>query len=518
MSSYNHFGCSYCGGPFNGGNCPSCSSVGSGNEFVYDPNPYSYNETPNFFNQPPQYQYETYSCEFCGGNSHPDFDCQTGNTPVFDQGPCYNQDFGFNQPLHYSPSQPQQFPCENYGVPHENFQCQPLNQNFYEPNHYYNSNCSGLDQLQPPQFSVIHHPPQETDTKMLQARENLMETIQAFLKEYDHIPPEEKCMALLLAEERFLKIKQDVKEEQNQPEVMQELLLKLMKDLQILKNKKKDLQILSKINLNVENLVPIPSESKGISDDICDVPSCDNDHFDAEFGLINSLLNRDISITSPKIDFLPEEFAGELDLIDPILPGIDEDDCDEDDFDEEEGEIDDDILQIEDEILREKLLNVNLLIDKIEALNLTPSTPFVLEYPSFSPIPVVDSDFLIEEVDTFLVPEDSIPPGIESDFDSEGDIIFSNDLLNDDPIPEYERFTFDIEPDAPVINNFDELNEDECFDPRGGEIVFSQNIEDDDSFIFVIRTFLQYLTYLVDSPLLLSIGSEDIIFEPGIST
>ncbi|GJT62821.1 hypothetical protein Tco_1006354 [Tanacetum coccineum] len=218
---------------------------------------------------------------------------------------------------------------------------------------------------------------------------------------------------------------------------------------------------------SVENLVPIPSESKGISDDICDVPSCDNDHFDAEFGLINSLLSRDISITSPKIDFLPEEFAGELDLIDPILPRIDEHD-----FDEEEGEIDIDILQIEDEILREKLLNVNLPIDKIEALKLTPSIPFVLGYPSSSPIPVVDSDFLIEEVDTFLVSEDPIPPGIESDFDSEGDIIFPNDLLNNDPIPEYERFTFDIEPDALVINNFDELNEDECFDPGGGEIFF----------------------------------------------
>ncbi|GJZ76084.1 hypothetical protein Tco_0640549 [Tanacetum coccineum] len=168
----------------------------------------------------------------------------------------------------------------------------------------------------------------------------------------------------------------------------------------------------------VKNLVPIPSESKGISNDICDVPSCDNDHFDAEFGLINSLLSRDISITSPKIDFLPEEFAGELDLIDPILPGIDEDD-----FDEEEGEIDIDILQIEDEILREKLLNVNLLIDKIEALN------------------------LFQEVDTFLVSEDSIPPGIESDFDSEGDIIFLDDLLNDDLIPEYGNvIPFDMSP------------------------------------------------------------------------
>ncbi|GJX20102.1 hypothetical protein Tco_0222779 [Tanacetum coccineum] len=41
-------------------------------------------------------------------------------------------------------------------------------------------------------------------------------------------------MALLLAEERFLKIKQAVEEEQNQPENIQELLLKLINDLQIL--------------------------------------------------------------------------------------------------------------------------------------------------------------------------------------------------------------------------------------------------------------------------------------------
>ncbi|GJU97333.1 hypothetical protein Tco_1326604 [Tanacetum coccineum] len=322
-------------------------------------------------------------------------------------------------------------------------------------------------------------------------------------------------MALLLAGERFLKIKQAIEEEHNQPKVMQELLLKLMKDLQILngiqpKQAEQEEPVAQSFLLNwnfpmadddeytiiyrkpkaitpdlpaeelknslsmgdehlntileiekssVENLVLIPSEFKGISKDICDVSSCDNDHFDAEFGLINSLLR------------------------------IDKDDCDEDDFDEEEGEIDDDILQIEDEILRKKSLNANLLIDKIEALNLTPSTPFVLEYPSSSPIPVVDRD-----------------------------IIFSNDLLNDDPIPEYEHFTFDIEPDTPVINNFDELNEEEYFDLGGGEIDVSQNIEDDDSFTFFIQTFLQYLTYPMDSPLLLSTGSEDTIFDPGIST
>ncbi|GKA27768.1 hypothetical protein Tco_0713936 [Tanacetum coccineum] len=99
---------------------------------------------------------------------------------------------------------------------------------------FYNSNPSGFDQFQPTQFPV-NYPPQEINKEILQSQEDLMETIQAFLKEYDHIPPNKKCMALLLAEERFLKIKQTMEEEQNQPKVMQELLLKLMNDLQILK-------------------------------------------------------------------------------------------------------------------------------------------------------------------------------------------------------------------------------------------------------------------------------------------
>ncbi|GKF31882.1 hypothetical protein Tco_0101680, partial [Tanacetum coccineum] len=147
MSSYNHFGCSCCGGPFNGGNCPGCSSVGSENEFVYDSNPYSYNDTPNFFNQPPQHQYETYSCEFCRGNPHPGFDCQTGNTPVFDQGPCYNQDFGFNQPPFYSPSQTQQFDCcEFCGGPHYSNDCQAGNMPIYDLGPCYNQNFPCFDQ------------------------------------------------------------------------------------------------------------------------------------------------------------------------------------------------------------------------------------------------------------------------------------------------------------------------------------------------------------------------------------
>nr|GFD53430.1 hypothetical protein [Tanacetum cinerariifolium] len=57
---------------------------------------------------------------------------------------------------------------------------------------------------------------------------------------------------------------------------------------------------------------------------------------------------------------------------------------------------------------------------------------------SFSPshIPVKDSDPFMEEIDLFLAPDGSIPPGIDSDYlDSEGDNLFLERLLQDDPIP-----------------------------------------------------------------------------------
>ncbi|GJV88587.1 hypothetical protein Tco_1532525, partial [Tanacetum coccineum] len=89
---------------------------------------------------------------------------------------------------------------------------------------------------------------------------------------------------------------------------------------------------------------------------------------------------------------------------------------------------------------------------------------------------IEDSDSNREEIDIFSGPDDSIPLGIESDIDSEEDII--DNLLNNDPIPEFECLTFDMEPDVP--------------------------------------NFLQYLTYPEVSPLLSSTENEDTIFDPGI--
>nr|GFC59322.1 hypothetical protein [Tanacetum cinerariifolium] len=127
--------------------------------------------------------------------------------------------------------------------------------------------------------------------------------------------------------------------------------------------------------------------------------------------------------------------------------------------------------------------------------------------------PILIEDKLLGN-DTLPIPENE-----SSDFDHHNDLSFPR--LPPEP-PDVEFF-FDFEPNSgevisAVMNNIDELNEDECFDP-GGEIDVFANVKDEDyfPFIFVIRNFLPYLIYHEVSPLLLSAGSEDTIFNPGTS-
>ncbi|GJY12615.1 putative reverse transcriptase domain-containing protein [Tanacetum coccineum] len=216
----------------------------------------------------------------------------------------------------------------------------------------------------------------------------------------------------------------------------------------------------------VENLVPIPSEFEDFSniESECDVPVCDNfitfsnplfdvdddfsssddelfsdedvpkeiysnllsdeeiistkidpHQFNAESDLIESLLNQDtLIISSPNIDSLLEEFSGELAHIDLIPPGINETD-----FDPEE------------EI---RLVEKFLYSSPRPPKELNPEvSDAVIESFSPSPIPVEDSDSLMEEIDIFLALDDSIPLGIENDdYDSEGDILFLEELLSND--------------------------------------------------------------------------------------
>nr|GEW69636.1 hypothetical protein [Tanacetum cinerariifolium] len=292
------------------------------------------------------------------------------------------------------------------------------------------------------------------------------------------------------------------------------------------------------IKFSVEKLVPILSEYEVTSDNEseCDVPVCE-DSFDVlkdHPEILSDCNNDDISSDDDAFEDIEYVEASEL----VSLEG-------ENDVYQEEKEFNlEYILQIQDVILREKLLSINRLIADIELLNDNPTPDRVLKSSSSFPI------FEKSEVDLYLASDNSIPPGIENiDYDSEGDIHFLEELLvndsiplpknessnfdrHDDPLflrphpkpPNVEVF-FDFEPNSGelisvVKNNIDEFNEDECFDPEGGEIDVFANIKDDDyfPFIFVIRIFLPYLIYPEISPLLLSTRSEDTIFDPSIST
>ncbi|GJX40309.1 hypothetical protein Tco_0255299 [Tanacetum coccineum] len=213
--------CEWCGNNLKDGFCSFCNSR-AGNSFIYDSNPNSFDNPPDFSYHPPQPQYETYSCELCGNDAHYGYDCPPQVPFVYNQDPCFNQNFDYFPQT--SPSFPQQYPCcEDCGGPHETFQCQPMN--YYEPNPFYDSNYSGFDQIEPPQFPVIHQPPQQMSMEALQAREDLMKSIENFLKKFNRISFQETPKVLMQAWDKFLEIKHAQSEE------LQELLNKLLQDL-----------------------------------------------------------------------------------------------------------------------------------------------------------------------------------------------------------------------------------------------------------------------------------------------
>nr|GEW12284.1 putative reverse transcriptase domain-containing protein [Tanacetum cinerariifolium] len=158
----------------------------------------------------------------------------------------------------------------------------------------------------------------------------------------------------------------------------------------------------------------------------------DHHHFNAEFDLIESMLNRDSSIisSSSKIDSLLDEFAGELTLLKSIPPGIDETDC---------------------HPKKETRFTKKLLYDNSSP---RPSEEIVsdnsnadIESFSPSPIPNKDSDSHIEEIDLPFTPDDPMPPGSEEeDYDSGRDILILEELFDNYSLslPDNESYHFDI--------------------------------------------------------------------------
>ncbi|GJW70070.1 hypothetical protein Tco_0126987 [Tanacetum coccineum] len=136
---------------------------------------------------------------------------------------------------------------------------------------------------------------------------------------------------------------------------------------------------------------------------------------------------------------------------------------------------------------------------------------------------IFDPGGVIDEIDAFL--DIDISTNIKDDFyDSEGDLLNLESLLSDDTTPSPPPEVF-IDRNPRILRDINDLKiMVKVFDPGIHEIIFSPiyvSLPFQDrhylSFTYVIRIFLPYFTYLVNSSLPLSSGSEDIIFDPDIS-
>nr|GEY31633.1 pre-mRNA splicing Prp18-interacting factor [Tanacetum cinerariifolium] len=110
--------CELCGNNLRDGFCSLCNSK---NSCVYDPNPNSFYCSPDSYH-PPHPTYETDSGDSCGNDSHFGYASPPRFPLNYEPEPGYIQNY--NSYPHDSPSFPQQYLCcDNYGGPHETFQC-----------------------------------------------------------------------------------------------------------------------------------------------------------------------------------------------------------------------------------------------------------------------------------------------------------------------------------------------------------------------------------------------------------
>ncbi|GJU92420.1 hypothetical protein Tco_1304843 [Tanacetum coccineum] len=464
---------------------PTCYS-GEGNLLPYVSKPNFVDDSPNVFNLPPQPP--TYSYEFCGNDAHYGHDCPPQVPFIYNPEPCYNQDFNFpqnfqcfqqqyicctrcggphetfqcQQVIFYEPC------CENCGGPHETFQCQPMN--YYEPNLCYESNYSGFDHFQPPQYSVIHQPP----------------------------PIQEKTCAELLAEERAANIDQSPPQEmsiQDMEDLKQHYLdemKSLINDLQIqdYRNERMDIQYRRECEIKIDELkqnfngmsIEIRKKEKELmqqeqaayvrtsqrfnfiyydddedeessillSDVISELPPCvaitpvfSTEEPDNSLSMGDEHLD---TIPATESDEVIKSSVEDLVLIPSESEGISDKMCDASpphselvsleevkDFHPEDGELEDDILC-------EKLSKINFLIAKIEALkdNPTPSYNFVTKSPSTSP------NSFLEETN---ISYNSLPESETFCFNLEEKSSGNPTSYTNLSLPDYEALFCDSEPD-----------------------------------------------------------------------
>nr|GEV91079.1 hypothetical protein [Tanacetum cinerariifolium] len=404
-----------------------------------------------------------------------------------------------------------------------------------------NIDYSGFDQIQPPRYP-------EMSKEVFQAKGNLMKSIQTFLENFNRISFGKIPKVLLQAWEKYFAI------QHAQPEDTNELFQKLLEDLHIINEELAEYINFSSWNrptfynndeehYEVKNIVEQPTKhGTRIVESLQNFrvkKSSTSLNNTSQISLVNAIApilptkepEYSFSMGYEHLSTIPKTESDEV--IESSVKKLvqipseyevtsdDESECDVPIKDESSPDFttfsnpifddndyftssDDESLSNEDVPMENFTSYSNPLFDD-EEINSDDIDPHYFN---------VESD-LIESLSNRDTLFDSSP---KFDYLEEisGELMPSS-IINEERIKrEYEEYISLME--ISVMNNIDELNEDECFDP-GGEIDVFANVEYDDyfPFIFVIRIFLPYLNFPEVFPLLLFTVSEDTIFDPGIS-
>nr|GEY58646.1 hypothetical protein [Tanacetum cinerariifolium] len=246
-------------------------------------------------------------------------------------------------------------------------------------------------------FPVTHQPPQETSVEILHDHENE-------LAEYINTPSWNRPVFFNNDDDDDEKYTIAITLILSTEEPVDSLIMEHEHPDTILKMESDEV-----IKSSVEDLVPILSESEGIRDNMCDVPFCDN---------------------SSPLDISKDQFEDNFNSNDDSTSSDNDYFC-IDDIDYVEASPPDSKLvslkEVKDDILREKLLNIYLLIAKIDSLNDNPLligefTSVVIKDNLGEPrghVPNVLPTYPILMQDSDFIPsDDSLGSDLEGEFTS----------------------------------------------------------------------------------------------------
>nr|GEZ22390.1 hypothetical protein [Tanacetum cinerariifolium] len=382
--------CEKCGNILIHGTCLKCNS-GTGNSFTYDTIPESFDEVQIIPNPPPQYHFNIYLCLICESNSHYGYACVN---PLIDHHCCYK--------------------CGNSLT---GFFCHQCTCEFCGNGAHVGYDCPA----QVPSFQTLPSFPQQYPC---------CEDCEG-LPEADHCQPSQYTV--------------------------NHLIFNAHNDL--LNSKNKLMEQMTSMCEMVGQFIQKKHEEEQVANAIYwKIPACFDDDDDYNFVITPNEPVKSLSMGDEHLDTIPATESDEL--INLVLRTLSQTHVSsrvkmsslyDEDFPKEiysNPLFDEEIISIR---INPYHFNAELLYD-----NSSPRPPeeFVsensnadIESFSPSPIPVEDSDSLMEEIDLSFTLDDPIPPSIEEDdYESERDILILEELLDNYSLslPEKESFHFDI--------------------------------------------------------------------------